>query len=383
MRILLTTTGYPGHVLPLMPFARAARAAGHEVCVAGPPPTAALTEGLEFCAVGRPPHGEVAELLAEAAQRSPEDGHALIVAEGFGRAATRAALPDLLRLVGAWRPDVVLRESQELAGMLAAERHGVPSVRVALGLASTEAETRALVADAVNELRAELGLAGPRDEPFFTLVPQGLDGDAMLPAFRFRELRRPLPVPEAGAPLVYVTLGSVAASRGYFPALYRDLCAAVTELPVRVLVTVGKDADPAALAPLPDNVQVQRWVPQEEALARATAVICHGGYGTLLGALAHGLPLVVLPLFAGDQWHNARRLAEVGVGLSLTEPRRAMFDRPGQQLLSALPAAVERVVTWHRYRRAARGLADEIAALPPVSAAPRVLTDHVLEMACR
>jgi UDP:flavonoid glycosyltransferase YjiC (YdhE family) len=128
MRILVTTTGFPGHVLPLMPFALAARAAGHEVCVAGPPPAAALTSELEFCAIGRPPHGEVAALLAEAAQRSPEEGHALVVAEGFGRAATRAALPDVLQLVGAWRPDVVLRESQEFAGLVAAQRHGIPGV---------------------------------------------------------------------------------------------------------------------------------------------------------------------------------------------------------------------------------------------------------------
>jgi UDP:flavonoid glycosyltransferase YjiC (YdhE family) len=129
-------------------------------------------------------------------------------------------------------------------------------------------------------------------------------------------------------------------------------------------------------------VQVERWVPQDEVLARARAVVCHGGYGTLLGALAHGLPLVVLPLFAGDQWHNARRVAEAGAGISLAEPRRAMFDSPGQDVLAALPAAVERVVTWHRYRRAARRIADEIGALPPVSAAPRVLGELLAAGIC-
>jgi hypothetical protein len=48
-------------------------------------------------------------------------------------------------------------------------------------------------------------------------VPEGLDGDTAPRVFRFRELRRPMPAPEPGDPLVYVTFGSVAAARGYVP----------------------------------------------------------------------------------------------------------------------------------------------------------------------
>ena len=65
------------------------------------------------------------------------------------------------------------------------------------------------------------------------------------------------------------------------------------------------------------------------------------------GALAHGLPVVVLPLFGGDPWHTAQRVSELG--------------------------AVRRVLHEPAFRRAAQRLADEIQALPPVADAPAVL----------
>src|SRR5688572_32535190 len=56
-----------------------------------------------------------------------------------------------------------------------------------------------------------------------------------------------------------------------------------------------------------------------EVLPRAAAMVCHGGYATTVGALAHGVPQVVVPVFA-DQGRNARRVAEIGAGIALPEP---------------------------------------------------------------
>ena len=95
---------------------------------------------------------------------------------------------------------------------------------------------------------------------------------------------------------------------------------AVAELPVRVLLTVGNDLDLDALPSVPDNVRVERWVPQQDVLGHAAMAVVHGGSGSTLGAIAAGVPLVVVPLFA-DQPENARRVAEVGAGLSV-EPDR-------------------------------------------------------------
>ena len=89
---------------------------------------------------------------------------------------------------------------------------------------------------------------------------------------------------------------------------------------MRVLLTVGRELDLDALPPAPENVRVERWVPQQDVLGHAAAAVVHGGSGSTLGAIAAGVPLVVVPLFA-DQPQNARRVAEVGAGLAV-EPNR-------------------------------------------------------------
>jgi UDP:flavonoid glycosyltransferase YjiC (YdhE family) len=95
--------------------------------------------------------------------------------------------------------------------------------------------------------------------------------------------------------------------------------------------------------------------------------VVHGGSGSTLGALAAGVPLVVIPLFA-DQPYNARRVAEVRAGVAVT-PNPA--DIPGT--IAALRAAVEDVLEDGSYRDRAEALAAELRAEPPVDAAVPLL----------
>ena len=119
-----------------------------------------------------------------------------------------------------------------------------------------------------------------------------------------------------------------------FRRLYRAALDALAELPVRVLVTTGRAAAPGALGPLPPSVRAVRWLPQADVVAHADAIACHGGSGTVQAALAGGVPLAVLPLFA-DQPHNARRVAAIGAGVARgvrarSRPRgRGPARRPG------------------------------------------------------
>jgi hypothetical protein len=143
------------------------------------------------------------------------------------------------------------------------------------------------------------------------------------------------------------TFGSVAGLLGLYPRLYRATLERLADLPARILVTIGDDADPGELGPLPANVHVERWVAQDAVIPRADAVVCHGGYGSVLGALAHGVPVVALPLFADDQWRNARRLEDLGAGIALEGIRgheRRMLDGPDPQAFRALPEAIDVVL---------------------------------------
>jgi UDP:flavonoid glycosyltransferase YjiC (YdhE family) len=102
-------------------------------------------------------------------------------------------------------------------------------------------------------------------------------------------------------------------------------------------------------------------------LGHASAAVVHGGSGSTLGALAAGLPLVVVPLFA-DQPENARRVAEVGAGVAV-EPKR---ENPAATT-EPLRAAIEAVLAEPSYRERAGALADELRAEPPADAAVPLL----------
>jgi UDP-glucoronosyl and UDP-glucosyl transferase len=105
---------------------------------------------------------------------------------------------------------------------------------------------------------------------------------------------------------------SSTSSRGTW---FTRVLAGLAQLPVNVLVTVGREIDPAELGPQPENVHVERYLPQTVILPRCEVVVFHGGSGTLTGALAHGLPMVILAMGA-DQPANAMRCQDLGLGIS-------------------------------------------------------------------
>jgi MGT family glycosyltransferase len=152
-------------------------------------------------------------------------------------------------------------------------------------------------------------------------------------------------------PVVYATLGT-AYNRA--PELFAAILAGLRDEPIELIVTVGPGAEPADFGSQPDFVHIHRYVPHSLLLPRCDLVICHGGFGTLLDALAHGLPLVLLPI-AADQQDNARYCAELGVGELVAVEQRDPV---------AIRKAVRQVLSDPGYRANAAALAAEIAALP-------------------
>ncbi|HZB75650.1 MAG TPA: glycosyltransferase [Solirubrobacteraceae bacterium] len=379
MRALVTTSGAAGHLGPLIPFARAIREQGGEVLVATRASQAAAVSAAGFAA--RPfadadPAARGAVFASLGGDLGSEEANRRVVSELFAGLDAEAALPGVLEACEEWGPDVVLSEACEFAGGLAAEHAGIPGVRVGISGAAMEARFMAWLGPALAPHRARLGLppdpAARRllDAPYFTLSPAALDdpGTGALPAARrFREDggHDPAPLPDwwggSDAPLVYLTLGTVAPAMGFFPGLYRAAIDAIAPLDARVLVTTGRDADPAALGPLPANVHAERWVAQADVMPHAAAMVCHGGFGTVRAGLAAGVPLAVLPLFA-DQPDNAARVHALGAGVAVAGP-------------GELAAAVRALLDEPRYAARAAAVAEETRALPPVQEAARILQE--------
>jgi MGT family glycosyltransferase len=201
--------------------------------------------------------------------------------------------------------------------------------------------------------------------PCFTLIPPALEAprtEQSSELLRFRtEAPAPRPLPDWWHndewPLVYLTLGSVVP----IPGLHRAALDALASLPVRVLMTVGRDRHPAELGPVAPNVHVARWVPQADVMPHAAAIVCHGGSGTVTAAMAAGVPAVVMPMIA-DQYENARRIAELGAGVTIDHAE-----------VMRLPDAVRALLADPAYREAAGRIAQETSGLPTVDAAPTIL----------
>jgi UDP:flavonoid glycosyltransferase YjiC (YdhE family) len=378
MRVLITTTGSAGHLGPLIPFADAIRDAGGDILMATRESTAAQVRaaGYDVRSFGEAPDDQRGPIFAAARGLSSDEANALVVAEVFAGMDARAALPGVLGICADWRPDVVLSEVSEFAGGLAAAHLDLPAVGVAITQASVEQRVIEPTTAALHKVRTDLGLNAPNGagSAYFTLFPAVME-DPVLPGpahvKRFREHDGPAPEPlpdwwdGAGEPLVYLTFGSVAPQMDFFPGVYRAAIDALAGLPIRLLVTIGRDRDPAELGAVPANVHVERWVPQRDVMPHAAVMVSHGGSGTVRAGLAASVPLVVLPLFA-DQPYNAARVDALGAGIALAE---------GPAGIAGMADAVRAVLADHRYARQAAAVAAEIRTLPTVDVAAGIVRE--------
>jgi UDP:flavonoid glycosyltransferase YjiC (YdhE family) len=379
MRILFSSSGNYGHIYPLLALATAARDAGHEVRFA----TAEMFHpvlreaGLDAVTAGvSVPEAFLeaaggAEAVAQqggptsAADLPPEVLHFLGL-QAFGSVLPRRVVRDLGPVLAEWQPNLVVHEYQNPGAAFAAQLAGIPALCHGFGRMLSDADDAELIA-VLKATADDLGVKLPDSQvltvgnPYIDIAPGSFQDPELLGSQHPRIALRPVPyatpgelpavVTEDGAPLVYVTLGTV---MGH-PALFGAVIAALAELDVRVLVATGPSVEVAALGEVPANVVVQPWVPQvPQVLARAAAVVHHGGSGTTLSALAAGVPQLVLPI-GSDQFHNADAVAAAGVGDRLL----------GHEISpQAIADRMKALLSENSYQAAASRVADEIAAMP-------------------
>ena len=357
-----------------MPFLDQARRDGGETLVVGPPALAGMvsTTGHRFLAGGEPSEAQVRPIREQLPVLPPDEASVLGNRELFGRLAATAMLAAMEQAVRDWRPDMILRDPCEYASAVVAARLGIPAAQVANGLAEVEWGSIDVAAPALEAHRD--GLTDElRRSPYLTRFPAALDASPFPGTRRYREPaaapRGALPAwwAGAGAPLVYVSFGTVLGHMSFAAEVYRAVIDAVTGLDARVLVTTGHGFDPSLLRDVPGNVHVEAWVDQGDVLVEAGLVVCHGGSGTTYGALAAGVPLVVVPVFA-DQFANAPKVAGVGAGIQV---RTGQDDqgrrRPiGLEDAPRIRQAIEAVLADGSYREAAQAVAADMAAAPAI-----------------
>ncbi len=370
MRILFSSTSGAGHVFPMLPLARAFLSAGHEVLWATSGDSGRLLQGT---GIEVAPSGLAGAALKEGTKQvmiaaealPPSERAAFVFPRMFGGALTPAMVDDLLPLAKEWTPDLMVHEHGELASPLVGAVLGTPSITHAFG----GAIPRDYVAEAGEHLAPVWAAHGQQLPSFagcFTTLYLDICPPSVqsVPTDHIDSVQPLRPVSDTGPapttvpgyleaddrPLVYVTLGTVRND----VQLLRPVVAALAELPVRVLATVGPGADPTALGDQPANVHVEGWVHQPQVLEHCQVVVSHAGSGTFLGALALGLPQLCLPQ-AADQFRNAAGGGRSGSALVLAPP-----DATGE----AVAAAASRLLSEDRFRRNAGVVASEIRHLP-------------------
>ncbi|MGZ8514086.1 MAG: glycosyltransferase [Candidatus Limnocylindrales bacterium] len=334
MRTLFTCVVGHGHFQPMVPLALALREAGHEVAVATDPGYCPSVRALGFEAF--PAGLDHAVARARFFRSVPGwkdvpvgDRARIQQAEMFGRIRVPAMLDDLPRVIADWQPDLLVHDSLEMAGAIAAEAAGVAHAEHSVGIVRPIAGRRESTS-AVAPFSEALGVANPG--------VGGISGELYLdicpPAIQLPEVRdiphvqpmrpvdfdpdpgQPLPAwmsASPAAPIVYVTMGTVFNED---LRVFATIIDGLQDEPLQVLVTVGETGDPAALGPRPANVHVERYLPQSRVLRACSLVVSHAGSGALLGAIKAGVPMLAVPQGA-DQFMNAERLVAAGLGLRL------------------------------------------------------------------
>ncbi|MDQ7743089.1 glycosyltransferase [Hydrogenophaga pseudoflava] len=368
MRVLFCSTGGLGHLQPMRPLAVALRAQGHAVAWATAPDALGwlADQGMALYPAGPafgPGRLAFRQRHATALQVTGEALSAQVFPRLFGATLAPAMVEGLCAAVDHWRPDLVVHEPAALAAPLVCAQRGLPCVTHEYGLPVPAAyledamrwfgswwQRAELVVPAHGGLYRDLaiGVAPPALAPMpVSLAVPHLRLNPCAPGTRPQ--RR-----AARRARVYLTFGTVF---NHHPAL---LVAAnvAAELGAEVVVSVGLDRSPGDM-PVHPRVQAKTFVDQASLLPTCDLVVSHGGAGTVLAAVAHGLPQLVLPQGA-DHFRNARALAQAGAALVLA---------PAEQTRPRLREAVGHLLTSAVQADAAQRLAEEMGRMPSPAAA--------------
>ncbi len=387
MRVLFTTQPGSGHFHWLVPLAHALRDSGHEVAVACAPAFRPAVEAADLRMFG----AGFDWLIATSPYAFTEDtggarepaGREWLRRQAFLQFITTHMLDDLLTLGASWLPDLVIRETAEYAGCVAAEYWGVPHVVVGKALGSDYAQ-RARRAALLTMARERVGLpADPAvDMPYryLHLIPEppGFHPpeEPLAPTAHFVRPGRfdrsgdeelpPWITSLPARPTVHATLGTV---MNRTSRLFDVILNALYDEPLNLILTVGRTRDPASFGPPRTGLHIERYIPHSLLLPHCDTVITQGSINTVMTALSYGVPLVLLPI-AGEQPFVARRCAALGVGWAIGKE---------EQTAEAIRAAVRAVLGQRCYREGAAQMGREIAAMPDAGQATRLLEQLVRE----
>jgi MGT family glycosyltransferase len=365
-RFLFVTAPWAASVEPTVALGRELRNRGHEVAWVGSDGGRSARPGATSplpATVALPPDLDRALTTTATARHGPATvkfvWQELLVPLG------RAMVPDVHAAVRRFGPDVLIADQEAIAGAGVALARGLPWATLATTsapfgdpwreLPGVERWTRRLLHDFQLEVGVPPARAAAVDPRFSDHLVVGFTTEALVgPADRFPDHfafvgpvtgLQPASDPRRRKdrdPRVIIALGPLWTDQGgRFLHVTLEALTAMNVSPV-----VIAPAGPCAVAPV--NVSIADRLPPRSRLGPADAVVSTAGHTTVCQSLGLGLPLVLAPVGA-EQPVVANQVVRAGAGVRVTFDRASPDD---------LRAAVERVLTDPRFRRAAARVRD-------------------------
>jgi len=347
-----------GNLPPSLGIARVLTERGHAVAFAGRPEMVPRVKTAGLRAI------EITSAYAQV-DRYPQ-GHFMTRAACY---LTSPAVEGQVRsIVAAEAPDIVLIDAMFPAALAQAVHFGRPSIVFVHTFVFRQLDMWRKIFATFDGMRRQAGFAGhaalddlwrPHERIISTSLAAfdaaPLPGWEMVrhagPALEDEKFAVPTPLPwpdDDPTPLVLVSFSTGFEQRNVDKV--QHALDALADLPVHVVATTGGIVAPNEIA-APANAIVLNYAAHDPVLRRAAMVVTHGGHGTAMRALRHGVPLVVIPGLAGDQPFVAAAIQEWGAGVAL----------PGDAGTDPMRAAAEKVLFAPSYRQEAHRRAAALA----------------------
>jgi UDP:flavonoid glycosyltransferase YjiC (YdhE family) len=359
-RILWLNWSGGGNLPPSLGVARVLTERGHQVAFAGRPEMVPRVKTAGFRAI------EITDAYAQV-DRYPQ-GHFMTRAACY--LTSPAVEVQVASIVATEKPDMVLIDAMFPAALAQAVRFDQPTAVFVHTFVFRQLDMWRKMIATLDGMRQQAGFAGlpaldelwrSRDRIISTSVATfdaaplpGWDlvrhAGPVLEDEKFA-VATPLPWSENDAtPLVLVSFSTGFEQRNVDKL--QHALDALADQPVHVVATTGGIVAPNELAS-PSNAMVLNYAAHDPILRRAALVVTHGGHGTAMRTLRHGVPMVVIPGLAGDQPFVAAAVQEWGAGRAL----------PGDAGADAMRAAAKEVLSVPSFRDNARQRATALAGI--------------------
>jgi len=359
-RILWLNWSGGGNLPPSLGIARVLTERGHELAFAGRPEMVPRVKTAGFRAI------EITQAYAQV-DRYPQ-----------GLPLTRPACyltspgveEEVRSIVAAEAPDLILIDAMFPAALAHAGEFGRPSAVLVHTFVFRQLDMWRKVIGNFDNMRQRAGFPGlpPLDalwQPRERIISTSLAAFDAAPLSGWEMVRhagpvledekfavpRPLPWPSVDpTPLVMVSFSTMFEQRNA-DKMQRTLDA-LAEFQVHVVATTAGIVAPSELA-VPNNAVVLDYAAHDPIMKRAALVVTHGGHGTAMRALRHGVPMILIPGLAGDQPFVAAAMQEFGAGLAL----------PGDASVEAIRAAAQQILSTPSFKQNARERAKALAGV--------------------